>query len=83
MNGADLKSWRKANGYKSQAALQLELKLGSRTTLSSWENSEDELPRILILALMALERCPDLRLVTGERKSGASQINSRRSLKNQ
>ena len=77
MNGAELKAWRKANGYNSQAALQMELELGSRATLSSWENSKGELPRLIVLALTALERCPELKTVTGKRKTGSVQINTR------
>lgn len=77
MNGHDLKHWRKANGYKNQDALQLELGIGSRRTISVWENSENELPRMLELALAALERCPDLRKVSGTRHASATQVGDR------
>lgn len=79
MNGADLKIWRQHNGYKSQSALQMELELGSRATVSAWENSTEELPRILQLALIALEKNPEARNVHGSRKTGATHVNLRRS----
>ncbi len=72
MKGHELKEWRKANGYKNQTALKEELQLGSRGTVSAWENSDKEIPRIIFLALQALKRCPDLKKVSGERKSGSS-----------
>lgn len=71
MKGSELRKWRKANGYKNQAALQEELKLGSRGTIGAWENSLDELPRLVSLALEALERHPELREVSGTRASAS------------
>ncbi len=72
MKGHELKEWRKANGYKNQTALKEELQLGSRGTVSAWENSDKEIPRIVFLALHALEHCPELKKISGERKSGPS-----------
>ncbi|MBR9765072.1 MAG: hypothetical protein GYB53_16505 [Rhodobacteraceae bacterium] len=68
MTGADLKAWRHRNRYR-QVDLQRELQLGSRATISSWETSDDNLPRTLYLALTALERMPELRNVDGYEKS--------------
>lgn len=82
MKGSDLKEWRKINGYKSQASLQLELNLGSRGTVSAWENSKENLPRVVVLALKALERCPDLRNVSGHLSSGAKHIQARKNAPN-
>lgn len=67
MNGTDLKAWRKRNGYNSQSSLLLELDVDSRTTISKWENSTTPLPRMLQLALLALELHPDMRVAFGEK----------------
>jgi diguanylate cyclase (GGDEF)-like protein len=72
MRGVDLKQWRQRNGY-TQEALMHELKLGSRQTIVGWEQSE-EISRTVELALQALERLPDTRLVAGTRfKAGAGR----------
>lgn len=68
MTGAEMRAWRKRNDYASQSMLQRELKLGSRATVSAWEASE-EVPRIVELALHALERDPALRSEGGKRAS--------------
>ena len=78
IKGSDLKEWSKCNGYNNQAALQLELNLVSRGTVSAWENSKDELPRVIVLALQALERCPKLRKVSGELSNGVQHIEARK-----
>jgi DNA-binding XRE family transcriptional regulator len=65
MRGIDLKEWRQRNRY-TQEALMHELGVRSRQTMISWERS-DKLPRIVELAIQALERSPDLRTVAGER----------------
>lgn len=64
MTGADLKAWRKRNRYR-QEDLQRELELGSRSTISNWEASQDPLPRTIVLALMALENMPEARRIHG------------------
>ena len=58
MTGADLKSWRRINRY-SQEQLKITLDLGSRQTIVNWEKSTKKLPRMLCLALMALEHSTD------------------------
>ena len=65
MYGGSLKEWRKRNNY-NQDTLMLELGIKSRQTISTWENSEDELPRMLKLALLALEHYPDCRTYHGK-----------------
>lgn len=60
MTGKEIKEWRKRNKY-SQAQLQSELGLKSRSTISSLENQETQVPRSIELALAALEICPMLR----------------------
>ena len=77
MCGDDLKDWRKRHRY-SQEAIMMELGVHSRQTISTWENSPDELPRILQLALTALEKIPEMRNVSGIRTSAVE----RRRLKN-
>ena len=77
MRGVDLKDWRKHHRY-SQEALMMELGVHSRQTISTWENSPDQLPRIIQLALNALEKIPEVRNVSGKRTSAAE----RRRLKN-
>lgn len=72
MRGVDLKDWRKRHGY-SQEALMMELGVHSRQTISTWENSPDELPRITQLALWALEEIPEVRNVSGTRTSAAEK----------
>jgi len=73
MKGNEIREWRARNGYASQKALMDELGIASRTTMSVLENSGDEIPRIYMLALIALERHPDLRKVVSRRLSGPEQ----------
>lgn len=68
MRGVDLKNWRKEQGY-SQKALMMELGVRSRATISGWENSAEELPRLVQLALRAVEDIPEVRNVSGRRTS--------------
>ena len=77
MRGKELKEWRKRNGYANQKALQLELDIKSRTTISNWENSEEKLPRTVELALIALEKLPELKTASGKGLS-LNQIRSQR-----
>ena len=73
MNGPDLKIWRKQNGYSSQDMLRRELGLGSRATVSAWENSNGPLPRILVLALRGLEADPGMRQVAGKKATATER----------
>ena len=67
MKGNELPAWRKRNRYFRQEDLMKELDIKSRSTVSTWENSEDELPRVVQLALRALEELPDARTIAGRR----------------
>ena len=65
MRGPDLVEWRKQHGY-SQEDLRHELQLGSRQTISNWENSQS-VPRLVQLAITALEKVPGCRLIAGKK----------------
>jgi DNA-binding XRE family transcriptional regulator len=58
MTGTDLKEWRSRNSY-TQEQLRISLGIKSRQTVINWEKSEDKLPRMLQLSLLALELFPD------------------------
>lgn len=66
MNGADLKVWRRERSL-TQIGLALELDV-TRQTVIAWENSVEPLPRVLQLALSALDQS---RTVAGKRMSAA------------
>jgi transcriptional regulator with XRE-family HTH domain len=68
MRGRELTEWRRRNGY-DQKGLMNELEIGSRQTISSWENSKRPIPRTVVLALTALERLPDCRNIAGKKVS--------------
>ena len=72
IRGVDLKDWRKRHRY-NQAALMMELGVNSRQTMSTWEKSSNELPRIIQLALWALEEIPEARYVDGKRPRTADK----------
>jgi DNA-binding XRE family transcriptional regulator len=66
MLGTDLPEWRKRNGDLTQNALRMALGVKSRQTIISWEKSEEQLPRMVELALLALERLPEAMNVGGQ-----------------
>ena len=66
MSGAELKAWRKAIGWK-QSDLMEELGITSRQTLGAWEKL-DRLPRIVELAVIALDQVEACRDRTGFEK---------------
>ena len=68
MKGNELPTWRKQNGYPNQDGLRRELGIKSRGTISAWENSDNELPRTIQLALSALEELPHVRNIAGYEK---------------
>ena len=72
MRGIDLKERRKRLGY-NQEDLMRELGIKSRQTISTWENTSESLPRILELALTALENIPQCRNLLGKRVSAAQR----------
>jgi DNA-binding XRE family transcriptional regulator len=63
MLGTELADWRKRNGF-TQDTLRIALGLRSRQTIITWEKSAQPLPRLVQLALFALENFPDQRKVT-------------------
>jgi DNA-binding XRE family transcriptional regulator len=66
MLGTDLPEWRKRHRL-TQDGLRMELGIGSRQTIITWEKSSDPLPRMVELALLALEHLPEKRKVDGFR----------------
>jgi len=72
MRGDELTQWRHRHGY-TQGALMIELGIRSRQTLSTWENSNSELPRVWQLALKALETFPELRKQDGKRATARQE----------
>jgi transcriptional regulator with XRE-family HTH domain len=72
MRGEELVAWRRRNGF-TQAQLMAELDVRSRQTMSAWEKPDREVPRLVELALMTLEREPSVRLIHGK-KATPSQM---------
>lgn len=66
MTGSELKEWRKRNGL-SQSDLTKELGISSRQTISTWENSES-VPRVIELAVCALDQVESCRILGGYEK---------------
>jgi transcriptional regulator with XRE-family HTH domain len=75
LTGPELRAWRKANGYATQESLQRELGVKSRGTISAWEQADVRLPRLVELALTALERVPNCRMIGGAHRDIASRRN--------
>jgi DNA-binding XRE family transcriptional regulator len=63
MLGTELPQWRAKNRF-TQDTLRIALGIRSRQTIITWEKSPDSLPRLVQLALMALENFPEERNVT-------------------
>jgi DNA-binding XRE family transcriptional regulator len=63
MLGTELPEWRKRNSF-TQDTLRIALGIRSRQTIITWEKSTAPLPRLVELALFALENYPDQRKVT-------------------
>jgi DNA-binding XRE family transcriptional regulator len=63
MLGTELPQWRAKNRF-TQDTLRIALGIRSRQTIITWEKSADPLPRLVQLALMALENFPEERNVT-------------------
>jgi hypothetical protein len=72
MIGSELRDWRKRNRF-TQDMLRGALGLGSRQTIISWEKSEEKIPRMVELALLALEHVPGCRNIDGHRYSVQEQ----------
>ena len=65
MNGPELRQLRKRLGYSQQTFIE-ELGVKSRTTLVTWEKSETNVPRLVELAVLALEHLPEHRRIHGK-----------------
>ncbi|SFN38065.1 DNA-binding transcriptional regulator, XRE-family HTH domain [Bradyrhizobium sp. Rc3b] len=63
MRGTELPEWRKRNSF-TQDTLRIALGVKSRQTIITWEKQADPLPRLVELALLALENFPEERNVT-------------------
>jgi DNA-binding XRE family transcriptional regulator len=63
MLGTELPEWRKRNSF-TQDTLRIALGIRSRQTIITWEKSTQPLPKLVELALFALEHFPDQRKVT-------------------
>ncbi len=61
MNGPELRERRKLLGYTQRGFLK-EIGVRSRQTLITWEKSDAKLPRLVELAVLALEKLPECRL---------------------
>ena len=78
MNGREWAVWRRQLGYSQHAVMQ-ELGINSRQTISTWENA-DEVPRLAVLALHAIEHHPECRNVIGQRISFSEERSYRKRL---
>jgi transcriptional regulator with XRE-family HTH domain len=67
MKGSDWAKWRNRLGYNQQKIMR-ELNVNSRQTISTWEHAE-EVPRLAVLALHALEQYPACQNIIGDRIS--------------
>ncbi|QQO15188.1 hypothetical protein JJB99_03080 [Bradyrhizobium diazoefficiens] len=63
MLGTELPQWRAKNRF-TQDTLRMALGVKSRQTIITWEKSTEPLPRLVELALLALENFPEERKVT-------------------
>jgi len=77
MIGTELPAWRRRHGY-TQQSLCMELGIHSRQTIISWEKSAERLSRVVELALIALEKIPEIRKAAGERCSGPAEYREQR-----
>jgi transcriptional regulator with XRE-family HTH domain len=76
MSGKELRSWRQFRGWK-QADLMSELEVSSRQTISTWE-SMPEVPRIVELAVIALDQVEACRKLSGFEKQWTPEIIGKR-----
>lgn len=76
MKGTELKEWRKNQEF-TQAELVLQLGLKSRQTLISREKSDEDLPRLWELALLALEKVPNCYIADRTNRQDSKEWNQR------
>ena len=67
MIGSELRGWRKCNHF-AQDMLRCALG-GSRQDIICWEKSDDKIPPMAELALLALEHVPGCQNIDGHRYS--------------
>ena len=77
MKGSDLRAWRKLHGL-TQEGLRLTLDIGSRQTIHNWEKSDQPVPRLVELAILALQYFPDLKVGAGLSMAGWDHKEQRR-----
>lgn len=80
MSGDELRTWRQFRGWK-QADLMSELEITSRQTISTWE-SAPEVPRIVELAIVALDQVETCRKLAGFEKQWTPEIIGKRRSRN-
>jgi transcriptional regulator with XRE-family HTH domain len=73
MLGTDLPGWRKRQGF-TQEALIIALGIKSRQTIITWEKSTEPLPKMVLLALLAIEHIPEARFSYGQRFEDAQAV---------
>ena len=73
MLGTDLPVWRKRHGF-TQEALMIALGVKSRQTIITWEKSTAQLPKLVWLALLALEHVPEAGRSYGQRFEDAQAV---------
>jgi transcriptional regulator with XRE-family HTH domain len=73
MLGTDLPAWRKRQGF-TQETLMIALGVKSRQTIITWEKSTEELPKMVQLALLAIEHIPEARFSYGQRFEDAQAV---------
>jgi transcriptional regulator with XRE-family HTH domain len=73
MLGTELPAWRKRQGF-TQETLMITLGVKSRQTIITWEKSTEELPKMVQLALLAIEHIPEARFSYGQRFEDAQSV---------
>jgi transcriptional regulator with XRE-family HTH domain len=73
MLGTDLPAWRKRHGF-TQETLMIALGVKSRQTIITWEKSTEQLPKMVLLALLAVEHVPGARFSYGQRFEDAQSV---------
>jgi transcriptional regulator with XRE-family HTH domain len=73
MLGTDLPAWRKLQGF-TQETLMIALGVKSRQTIITWEKSTEQLPKMVQLALLAIEHIPEARFSYGQRFEDAQAV---------
>ncbi len=72
MKGPELRQRRERLGYTQRGFLK-EIGVRSRQTLITWEKSDAKLPRLVELAVLALENLPECRQQIGKRATTAER----------